>query len=515
MHSPKRVIVNTAASYANSLVALFVALFSTRWILQGLGQVDFGLYGAVGSIILLVAFISGTLCFGVSRFYSYSIGQGYSLSKEESVEDLKRWFNTALSIHILIPVLLIGIGWPIGEYAIHHLLTIPSDRIDACSWVFRASLMSAFVSVVSVPFTAMYTAHQRIFELAVFGVLRTGSVFVISWCLLSVSSDRLIFYAICMMGINICIPLLQVIRAVCLFDACRVKVSYMYNSDQLKELFGYVGWKILGATFFTLRSQGTPLLVNLHSGPLVNAAYTLAFSLSTQATSLSTSLTQAFLPAIVTAEGNGDRLKMLSMAMQACKFGALLVLLFTIPLVLEMDNLLELWLKEPPQYTGSLCQWMLSMLVVDRMTSGQMLAVNAYGKMAAYEVVQGITLFLALPLIWVFFHFGYDPVSVGYSLFITMVAYCFVRIIFAKYLLGFPILKWIKQVLLPVTLLLVASTGVGYSVMSALDAGLLRLVLTSASTGIVTFLIGWFHLFNRSERAYAVSGVKKMTSKFI
>ena len=113
-------MVNTVASYANSLIALFVALFSVRWVLQGLGQVDYGLYGVVGSIILLITFISGTLSIGVSRFYAYSIGQIYSLPKVEADEELKRWFNTALSIHILLPILLIGIGWPLGEYAIHH-----------------------------------------------------------------------------------------------------------------------------------------------------------------------------------------------------------------------------------------------------------------------------------------------------------------------------------------------------------------------------------------------------------
>jgi O-antigen/teichoic acid export membrane protein len=513
--SSKRIIINTGATYANSVVAIFAALFSTRWILEALGQVDFGLYGVVGSIILLITYISGTLSIGVARFYAFSIGEGYRLAPEEAIEIQKRWFNTALSMHILLPILLIGVGWPLGEYAIRNWLTVPLDRLDACLWVFRVSLVSAFVSVLSVPFVAMYSAHQRIFELAAFGILRTLSVFVVAWCLLGVPSDRLIFYALCMMSINVVIPSIQIIRAIYHYDACRIRWSYMYDWVYFKKLFSYVGWKMFGTTCYTLRAQGTPLLVNLHFGPLVNAAYTLAFSLSAQATSLSTAMTQAFQPAVVTAEGEGERGKMLFLSMQACKFGALLVLLFTIPLILEMTTVLNLWLKNPPQYAGPLCQWMLSMLVVDRMTNGHMLAVNARGKIAAYELIMGLTLFLALPLMWFFFRFGNDPVSIGWALFISMLAYCLGRVLFAKFLLQFPILEWVRQVLLRVLVLVLVSSALGYTNMSIFEAGFFRLISTCLVTGVVSALIGWFCLFNQTERAYAFNGLSKIAFKFI
>lgn len=512
MQSSKRIILNTAASYGNSVVAIIFALFSTRWILLALGQTDFGLYGVVGSIIALITFISLTLSIGVARFYAFSIGEGHALSTEESTEELKRWFNTALSIHLILPIVLIGIGWPVGEYAIKNWLTVPLDRLDACLWVFRASLVSAFMSVLAVPFVAMYTAHQRIFELALFGVLRTFSVFAVSWYLLRVSSDRLIFYAICMVTINTSIPLIQIIRAVFHYDACRVKFAYMYDGAHLKKLFGYVGWKIFGLTAYVTRTQGTPLLINLHFGPLVNSAYSVAFALSTQATALSTAMTQAFLPAIVSAEGSGDRGQVLRMAMQACKFGTLLVLFFTIPLILEMNTVLDLWLENPPQFTGPLCQWMLLMLVADRMTNGHMLAVNARGKIAAYEFILGLVLFLTLPLIWFFFLYGHSPVAVGYSLFIVMVIVSSGRLLFAKFLLSFPILKWIKQLLLPVILLVVVSSSLGYAVMCLLEPSLVRVVFTSIVTGIVTAMVGWCGLLSRSERAYALKGFSKGTS---
>jgi hypothetical protein len=110
---------------------------------------------------------------------------------------------------------------------------------------------------------------------------------------------------------------------------------------------------------------------------------------------------------------------------------------------------------------------------------------------------------------------GFGLPSVGCALFISMTLYCVGRLIFAKRLLAYPVALWIKQVLFPVILLVVVSTGVGYVVISAFDASLMRLVFTSGLTSIITSLIGWFCLLNRSERAYALGGFTKMASKFM
>ena len=54
---------------------MVVSLFSACWVLEALGQSDFGLYGVVGSVILIITFLNGGLSVGVGRFYAYSIGR--------------------------------------------------------------------------------------------------------------------------------------------------------------------------------------------------------------------------------------------------------------------------------------------------------------------------------------------------------------------------------------------------------------------------------------------------------
>ena len=50
----RRIAVNAAVTYARSLIALVLGLFSARWVLAALGAVDFGLYAVVGSMMAFV-----------------------------------------------------------------------------------------------------------------------------------------------------------------------------------------------------------------------------------------------------------------------------------------------------------------------------------------------------------------------------------------------------------------------------------------------------------------------------
>ncbi len=83
----------------------------------------------------------------------------------------------------------------------------------------------------------------------------------------------------------------------------------------------------------------------------------------------------AFSPEITASEGRGDRARMLSLAERASKFGTILVLLLAIPLITEIEYILKLWLHIPPPHTALLCQLILGSFLIDRLSTGYMLAV--------------------------------------------------------------------------------------------------------------------------------------------
>lgn len=515
MLESKRIIINTLCTYGQSLLGMVLVLFSTRWLLVALGHEDYGIFGVVGSAILLMRILTAGLNVGITRFYAFSIGGGRSKEPEEAHEDLMRWFNAALAIHVAMLVLIALIGLPLGEYAIKKWLTIPDNRLDASIWVFRFSIVTALVSFFAAPFVSMLTAYQRIYVVSAADVLRSLGVCLIAFTMLHISGDRLIAYAFAMTCLGLLIQGMLIVSAIRSFPACRVRLAYLHEWGRLRKLFSFTGWKLFGKGSLVLREQGTPIVINLYFGPLANAAYTVANSLFNKANVLSSALNRAFQPAVVSAEGSGDRQNMLSMAMRVCKFGTLLVMLFVVPAILEMENLLNLWLVDPPEYAAKLCQWLLALLIVDRLTSGHALAINAFGKIAAFEVVQGMALFSAVPFSAALFFLGFDLSSIGGVFLITTTLYCITRVVFAKKMVDFPVLSWIRKVGLPVLFLLLAGTGVGGIIIFYIEDSAMRILLTFFCVVLTVTIGAWACLLDREEKFWIKSNAQNARRKYL
>ena len=101
----RRIAINMAATYARSLVALACGLFSGRWILMALGEVDYGLFGLVGGMTAFVVFFNDLLAGAVSRYYAVSVGHAQR-SAVIGLDECRGWFATALFVHTSLPVVL-------------------------------------------------------------------------------------------------------------------------------------------------------------------------------------------------------------------------------------------------------------------------------------------------------------------------------------------------------------------------------------------------------------------------
>ena len=509
-----RILANTLATYLRSLVAMALGLFSTRWILTGLGQSDFGLYGVVGSVIVFITFLNTTLSGSMSRFFAYSIGRAKVVSEEEGDEDLKGWFNIALCIHFILPTILVVIGLPIGRYAIGHWLVIPPERLDACITVFDVALFAAFVSMVSVPFIAMFQAHQYILELSLLGVVHTGVMFVMAYTLLSADGDRLVYYAKCLMFINVAFALVQCVWASARFKVCRLNFKYWFDVARFKEFLSFGGAKIFGAVCVLFRTQGGALLLNQFFAPSINAAYSVSMQVSAHTASLSQSLIGAMQPAIATREGSMDRAGMLRMAESVCRIASCLVVLFCIPLTVELAWVLNAWLNTTPPFAVSFCACMLVMLVFDKMSVGYMLAANAYGKkIICYEIVNGCLLVLALPMTYVCFRCGVSPYALAVCLCLTMCTYSCARVGFCKWQLGVSIRGWLRKVVFPVILVAGLATLMSCVVKSIMPSSFIRVVCVSIVSASTTVLGGYLLLMNEYERQFVKRALMRIWGK--
>ena len=506
MKSSTRIAINTAASYSRSLVGVGLALFSSRWILQALGATDFGLFHVIGSLIVFLTFFNSVMASSAARHFAFAIGKG-------DTGDVNRWFNTSLSIHLILPIVLIAVGWPVAEYAIRNWLTIPPDRIDASVIVFRISLIGAFVNMASIPFIAMFTAKQRIAEVSMWGMLQNFMVFALAYGLTRVPFDRLLAYAVGMVSIHIVIHTIKIIRAFLLFPECHVRLQTGFDTQRMKELLHFAGWSLFGGVSLTLKNQGSAILLNLYHGPVLNAAFGISKQISTQANQLAQAMQTSFAPEITSRAGRNEYARVISLAHFSSKIGCLFVMLFSIPLILEMDYILQIWLTNPPEHTAIFCRLMLVAFLIDKLTIGYVMAVNAHGKIAAYQASVGSLLLLTIPIAWLLFVIGLAPSSLPLAIIITSVMAGFARVLWLRKLFKEPITQWLVKVLQPCGTVACASLCAGSTIFLIPDQSFLRFLLSSSLSILFTIASCWLFALEQREKGYIVSSISKALIK--
>lgn len=502
MTENRRIFWNVVATYGRSLFALVCGLLTSRWILMALGQVDFGLFGVIGGLMAFISFFNSVLAGAVSRYYAFSVGAARNDHTVEGIEECRKWFNTAVTIHTVLPAILIVAGYPIGVWAIENWLTIPADRMRDCIWVFRFACFSCLVGMINVPFTAMYTAKQYIAELTIYSFVTTALNVCFVYYMVSHPMDWLTGWALWTCVLSVIPQFIICIRALIIFPECKLNYRYMGRFDYLKKIGGYAGWQLLGCFCGLLRTQGVTILINKFFGPKVNASMSIANTVNAQSSTLSSSLLGAFAPAITSACGAKDYGRMNRLAYSAGKFGVLLILVFVLPLGLELPEVLRIWLRNPPAFTTGLCYCMIMYHLVDVCTNGHMVVVNASGRVAEYQVVLSFISIFTLPIASLCLYLGGSPYWMGYVLIVAIGINSLGRVAFARWLLGLSIRYWVLKVVLPLLLLSVICLIVGMLPRFVFNDGFARIILTTIVVEFLFAILAWKVVLDSGERTF-------------
>jgi O-antigen/teichoic acid export membrane protein len=475
---------------------------------MSLGAEDYGLYGVVGGMTVFITFFNNVLASSISRFYTFSVGQAkVALSEDEGVVECQAWFNTAVSIHTIVPLILVAVGYPIGVWMVRSFLAIPPDRIEPCIWVFRFACLSCFISMLNVPFHAMYTAKQYIAELTLYSFATTTVNVCFLYFMVTHPSDWLTRYAAWMCALAAIPQILICIRALKIFPECRFRKDMLFRVDRFKRLGVFAAWQLIGVLCGLLRGQGIAILINKFHGAKVNASMSVANTINSHSSTLSSAMLGAFTPAITTAYGAGDTDRMRTLVFSACKFGTLLSLIFVIPLMLELPEVLTLWLKEPPPYVFGLTALMLVSHIIDNLTYGHMVAVSASGRIALYHVLMGSISLLALPIAMMWAFCGGDPYTAICSIVITQVAYTIMRVVLSRRIVQLPIRPWALGIVVPLVILVFVCVAVGIIPHYMMAASFLRICVTMFISTAVFIPFSWFCVLNSEERAFVKTKV--------
>ena len=504
MTQTHRIILNVAASHGRSLFVMVCGFLTGRWALMALGSVDYGLLGLIGGLAILFTFLNSVFSTAVSRFYAFSIGEG---RKDGSINECIRWFNVAFAIHTGLAIISLAIGYPVGVWLIEHYLTIPFERVQDCIWVLRWVAASAVISIISVPFRAMYTAKQYIAELTIYSVFQTAAYTAVLYYMVCNPGEWLVWISAWLAFQHSFVNVVIAVRSFSIFPECRLHFSMMFDRFRFKSLAAFSGWQMLGTLGVICRDQGMGVVVNKCFGPSLNASYTVAWSLAGRAQTFANEIDGAFAPAITTAYGANDHKLVDSLVTKCSKFSSCLVLAVVVPLVIEMKDVLSIWLKEPPPYAPTLCVLICLAHAVQKLSSGQFLAINATGNIRARQIAWFITLAGTIPVSLGFYWLGCGIVAVGYAFLLMEIFRTASAVLIARRVASVPVGRWVQCVCIPVFLVSVLSISFACGARFFANGIWPRLIVTTGTFVVSFALFCWLFVLDQCEKKFIVDKI--------
>ena len=497
----KRIAKNTIALYFRMIVTTLVSLYTSRVVLNTLGVEDYGLYGVVGGVVTMFSFLKATMSGATSRFLTFSLGKG-------DQKDLDDTFSTSLIIHFGIAVVILILAETVGLWFIECKLSIPDGRMTAARWVYQFSVLSMMVTVTQVPYNASIISHERMGIYAYVELLYVVLKLLVVYLLLLGNFDRLIFYAALIFGVNLLIATIYRVYCVKRFSECHFR--FVWKKEKIVPMLTFSGWDLYGNMAYTFKQQGINMLINMFFGVVYNAASSVANNVQGVVSNLAVNVIQAFRPQIVKSYAADDLTRMETLMYNGIKFSLLLFMLLTIPIILETQTILSLWLGIVPDGAVGFCRILLVVCLFNLINRILGIGIQATGQMKYVSLITGTIHLLCLPAIYVLFkYFVNSPIWAYLMAALTMLMVdASNMIILKKQVPQLRLRYYLKGIFQAILIALVASLPV-IPIYCMMQHGWVRLVCLCLAYGIalciVTFLLG----LNSSQRAMVKNFVSK------
>ena len=496
----KRIFKNTIFLYIRMFIILVVGLYTSRVILKTLGEVDFGIYNVVGGIVTMLAFLSNTMASASQRFFAYEIGRN-------DFDKLKQTFSSSVFLFAIFSLLCLVIAETVGLWFVYNKLNIPAERHEAAMFVYQFSVLAFVASIIRIPYNALIIARERMDFYAKISIVEVILKLAIIYVLLIGNIDKLKLYSILTFGVVVSVTFGYF--AYCRFQFKESKLIFkVQGATNYKKLLSFSGWSLFGSLANMLMDQGVNILINVFFGPVVNAARGIAYQVKGQIMSFVGGFQAATNPQIIKYYSSGKRDEMKTLLFRGSKMTYFLLLLISLPILLEMEQLLKIWLHTFPEWTVLFARLVIFIVVVDSMSGCIIPAVQATGKIQGLEVKIGLTKLFNLPITYMLFRLGFSPAySMIVSIFLNFLC-LFVRMRELKIHLGVGYLEYFSGVIFYDILVTITSVIIPIILFVSLNQGIVSLIIIIIASLACTLLSIFYVGLNREDRQKLISVVK-------
>ncbi len=476
--------------YLRMILVTGVTLYTSRIVLAQLGVVDFGLYNAIGGVVLLLSFIVPTLSSSVQRFLSYEIGRG-------DMDMVGKVFSMSIQVHLLIAGAVVLLSETIGLWFLNTQMNIPDDRMVAANVVYQCSIFSLVMILWGVPFNALIIAKQKMKIYAWFSVITAMLKLLTAYLLIVSPIDRLSLYAILMLLIFI-IGRVNV-SVYCSWKIKDVRYHRIWDKSLFRRLLSFSGWTLYGNVGNMAYSYGLNIVLNICCGPAVNAARAISTQIQHAVDQFSNNFQTAVNPQLTQSYAAKDYDYVNKLFLSSTNFTFYLMAIICIPIYIEMDEVLRFWLGSYPDYSVSFSRLTLLICGIQAVFNPTFTLTQATGNIQKFQTIQGTAMLLIIPLSFYFLHQGYDADVVFYiSIIIILLTKIACTRVMLRLLPFLSILSLLAVFIKSVFLVLV-SGGVSYVFSNTYCNGFMGIVYLILFNTIVYSILAYFTL-SRYER---------------
>jgi O-antigen/teichoic acid export membrane protein len=488
----KRIAKNTIYLYIRLLFAMAVGLYTSRVVLATLGADDFGLNAVVTSAITIFFFLNSSMAGATSRFLTFEIGKG-------DTDKLKKTFSAALTIHIIIAIIILILGETVGLWYLENKMVVPEGRMTAARWVYHLSLVSAMLTITQVPYNASIMSHEKMNVYAYIEITKTLLQLGIVFLLVIGNIDKLILYAILTLCVTIVVTVIYRIYCIKHFEECKYK--FEWDKKVIKPMLSFSGWNLYAEAGLQVSSQGIQLVLNLFFSTVVNAAYSIGNQVGTVLRQFADNFTTASNPQIVKYYAEGKIKEMQNLVENSTKFAFLMYFAICLPVMLEIDFVLKLWLNKVPEYTNLFTQLSIVLLLIGVWAfTTTTTTIRATGKIITYSIMVG-TLRTITPIV-AYFLFKFTNAHVSVPVIISIVVVMLILIgdflIIKKQIPTFAVWHYFKHVILMNCYVAVIVSVIPILMRITIEEGLIRFILVVFSSIISMALVSYFMVLSKS-----------------
>ena len=491
----KRIAKNTLFLYIRMAFTLVVSLYTSRIVLKYLGVSDFGVFEIVNGITISFSFLIASMTLATQRYLNFTLGQN-------DLQKISKVFSTAFNIHLIISIVLFILSETIGLYFLNHYLNIPDGRAYAANIIYQFAVGNMLLSIITIPYNCLIIAHERMSFIAGISIFNSILRLIIVYLLVIVNSDKLIAYAILAFIVTIIVQSSYVFYCWHNFKE-HCKYRFERNIPLFKEMLSFSGWCTFGGVTSICKSQGINFILNIFYGVTLNAAIGIANRVADAINQFVASFQTAANPQIIKQYAAGEIDSLSKLINRVSKFSYCLILLLILPVFLNTDFILHLWLVEVPPYTAIFIQLLLIFILLDSLAGPQWMSILASGKIKRYYVIETIITFWIIPLSIVLLHIGYDATIVLASKIAVNVIVLVWRVFYMAKNVGISAFYYFKNAIIPIFFITPIAIAPPLAAKFFLTYGWEDFIISSViAIGSVT-LTTWFLGFDQNEKQSA------------